>query len=205
MLFVLFTFVVYRSRTILAYKIKTYFSSRQIYALNDINTNDREQVDILILILIGLMEISLALFASARQAGPVTGWQDYAPLFHIFLIIVLIVAVQVAAYSLINWIFFKPEVGTHWLSSYVYLYAATSIIIMPMALARIFLATECSSNITFCLLAVLILQKIILFCKLFANFKPKRYGRVLFFLYFCSVEIMPIAIAIHLLKEICMI
>ena len=202
MLFVLFTFVIYRSRTILAYKIKTYFSSRQIYAANDFTSNDREQIDIILLILIGLLEMSLALFADARHSNPIDTLANYTVLFHIFLTILLITAFQAGAYILINWVFFSPDAGRRWLSSYIYLYAATSIIILPLATARIFAASDSSTNITYCLLGVFILQKIILFFKLFANFKPKKYGRVLFFLYFCSVEIMPSLITIHILRQI---
>ena len=204
-LFVLFTFVIYRSRTILAYKMKTYFSSRQIYALNDFGSNDREQVDIIILILIGLMAVSLALFAGARQPAVVDVMPGYGQFFHIFLLLILLVAFQVGAYTFINWIFFKPDISHHWLSSYIYLYATTSIVIMPFAVASIFLPSQCSTNITYCLLAVIILQKIILFCKFYANFKPKRYGRLLFFLYFCSVELMPTFITMHILKAISII
>lgn len=204
-LFVLFTFVIYRCRTILAYKMKTYFSSRQIYALNDFGSNDREQIDIIILILIGLMAVSLALFAGARQPMAIDVMPNYGQLFHVFLLMVLLVAFQMGAYTFVNWVFFKPDVSHHWMSSYIYLYATTSIVVMPFAVSSVFLTSQCSSNITYCLLAVFILQKIILFFKLFANFKPKRYGRLLFFLYFCSVELMPAFITVHILREISII
>ena len=69
LMFVLFTFVLYRSRAILAYKIKTYFSSRQIYAVGDILSNDREQVAILLLVFIGILNTCLFLFINAIEVN----------------------------------------------------------------------------------------------------------------------------------------
>lgn len=201
LVFVLFTFVIYHCRDILFYKIRTYFSSRQIYAAGDISTNNREQVDILLLILIGLLSLSLTLFAELQTNISGNTETNYATLFQILLTLALMVGSQIAIYMFVNWIFFPKEISKRWISSYIYLFAATSVVILPLAIIQIFSTLDCSPNISLCLIIILILQKIILFCKLYLNFKPKRYGKLMFFLYFCSVEIMPTLITLHILKQ----
>ncbi|MCR4770446.1 MAG: DUF4271 domain-containing protein [Bacteroidaceae bacterium] len=201
LVFFLFTFVICRCREILLYKIRTYFSSRQIYATDEISTNNREQVDILLLILIGLFSLSLTLYINSQDLVTVNEHGNYSTLFLVMLTLTLTVGAQICIYMFVNWIFFPAEVNKHWISSYIYLLAAASVIILPLAIIQTFSTFDCSPNISLCLIIILILQKIILFCKLYANFKPKRYGQILFFLYFCSVEIMPTLITLHVLRQ----
>ena len=61
--FVLFTFVLYRSRMVFIYKINTFFSSRQIYSSNEVNVSSREMIDIILLIVIGCISISIIFVA----------------------------------------------------------------------------------------------------------------------------------------------
>ena len=61
--FVLFTFVLYRSRMVFMYKITTFFSSRQIYSSNEVSVSNREIVDILLLIVLGCLSIGIILFS----------------------------------------------------------------------------------------------------------------------------------------------
>lgn len=199
LMFVLFTFVLYRSRAILAYKIKTYFSSRQIYAVGDILSNDREQVAILLLVFIGILNTCLFLFINAIEVNNIG--IDYTLFLHIFLTILSLSAIQICTYIFVNWVFFTPEVSRRWITSYIYLLAAVSIAIIPFTVIRIFYHGNCAAVMTFCIATVVILQKIILFCKLYVNFKPKKYGRLLFFLYFCGVEIMPTLITMQILQQ----
>ena len=45
--------------------------------------------------------------------------------------------------------------------------------------------------VTASVILVVLLYEILMFYKLFANFKKKKGGYLLFFLYFCSVEMLP--------------
>ena len=138
LVFFLFTFVICRCREILLYKIRTYFSSRQIYATDEISTNNREQVDILLLILIGLFSLSLTLYINSQDLVTVNEHGSYSTLFLVMLTLTLTVGAQICIYMFVNWIFFPAEVNKHWISSYIYLLAAASVIILPLAIIQTF-------------------------------------------------------------------
>ncbi|MCQ2112548.1 MAG: DUF4271 domain-containing protein [Bacteroidaceae bacterium] len=198
MLFLLFTFVVYRSRTILLYKLNTYFSSRQIYSSDEVSTSNQEFVDIVLLILIGCFSLGLNLYQS--NLGINCSEPHYGTLLLFVLYIVLMVVFKGMMYGFINWTFFTEEKNKTWLSAFFFSIAITSILLFPLALMQVFVRAEWI-NMQLCLLGILILQKILLLCKLYVNFRPKRYGGLLFFLYFCSVEIMPTLIVWHILQK----
>ena len=61
--FVLFTFVLYRSRMVFIYKINTFFSSRQIYSSNEVNVSNQEMIDIILLIVIGCVSVGIIFYA----------------------------------------------------------------------------------------------------------------------------------------------
>ncbi len=199
LLFMLFTFVLYRSRMILLYKFSTFFSSRQIYASNEIITSNQELVDIILLIFIGCLSASTIFYSnliSAAQSCP-----QYSLLLESLLYISLLIFIKWILYSFINWTFFNSDKGRSWMSAVFFSIAIVSIIAFPLSLIQIYYNSSII-NPAFCLSVVIILQKILLLCKLYVNFRPKIHGGVLFFLYFCSVEIMPTLIVWHILKDI---
>ena len=53
-----------------------------------------------------------------------------------------------------------------------------------------------------CLVIVLILYELMLFFKLNINFRTKKYGYMLIFLYFCSVELMPVLVLGHFFQKL---
>ncbi len=198
-LFVLFTFILYRSRMVIAYKFNTFFSSRQTYAANEISTSNAEFVDILLLIIIGGLSASIIAHRGfAAQSNPEP---HYGLVMLMFLGFVTLIAFKGLTYSLVNWTFFQPDRGRNWLSAFFFSEAIVSMFAFPLALLCVF-GPQALTNITYCLIGIVILQKIILLFKLYVNFRPKRYGCLLFFLYFCSVEIMPSLMAWHLLTKI---
>ncbi len=198
-LFVLFTFILYRSRMVLAYKFNTFFSSRQTFAANEINTSNAEILDILLLIFIG--GLSASIIAYRAFAHQPTSAPHYGLVMTVFLGFVLLVGFKGLTYSLVNWTFFQADRGRNWLSAFFFSEAIVSVCAFPLALLCVF-GPVALTYITFCLTGIVILQKIVLLFKLYVNFRPKRYGCLLFFLYFCSVEIMPTLMAWHLLTQI---
>jgi len=199
LLFVLFTFVLYRSRLILAYKAKTFFSSRQTFAAGEIMTSKAELLDMVLLILIGCMSCGVIISSNIKTATATESY--YSLLIQVFAIVALLVASKGILYSAVNWTFFPSDRGRGWLSAFFFSVAAVSAVAFPLSLFCIY-ANDIATTTRSCLLGVVVLQKILLLCKLFANFRPKRYGCLLFFLYFCSVEIMPTLVVWHLLTEI---
>ncbi len=194
--FVLFTFVLYRSRMVFIYKINTFFSSRQIYSSNEVNVSNQEMIDIILLIVIGCVSVGIIFYADMiTHESP-----HFGVLLLLSLCAMLLVGVKGLIYSLVNWTFFRQDKGRSWLSAFFFSVAIVSTIVFPLSLLRIFCVDQII-NATYCLVGIVILQKIILLCKLYVNFRPKKYGGLLFFLYFCSVEIMPTLIAWKLISS----
>lgn len=199
MLFILFTFVLYRSRMVLVYKIRTFFSSRQVYAANEISTSKEELVDILLLILIGCLSAS-AIFHQDSFANH-AGEPAYGLLMSVFAMIVMLIVFKASVYSFVSWIFFPYNRERGWLSTFFFSVAIVSAFAFPLALFSVF-SQPTFINIMHCFVGIVIVQKIMLLCKLFVNFRPKRYGSLLFFLYFCSVEILPTLVVWHFLRDL---
>ena len=194
--FVLFTFVLYRSRMVFIYKINTFFSSRQIYSSNEVNISNQETIDIILLIVIGCISIGIIFYSDMIAHGS----PHYGVLLLLSLGIMLLIGIKGLLYSLVNWTFFSFEKGRSWLSAFFFSVAVVSTLAFPLSLLRVFFVDQII-NVTYCLIGLVILQKIILLCKLYVNFRPKKYGGLLFFLYFCSVEIMPTLIAWKLISS----
>lgn len=197
LLFILFTFVLYRSRMIFLYKINTFFSSRQTYAADEISTSNEEFIDIALLIVIGCLSVSSIFYNNIIMHAD-TG-SEYGTLMLMFVGVLLLVGLKGVLYSLVNWTFFSSERSRNWLSAYFFSVAVVATLAFPIALLSIFGNTW--TALTNCIIGIIILQKILLLCKLYVNFRPKGYGSLLFFLYFCSVEITPTLMAWHLLSE----
>ena len=194
--FVLFTFVLYRSRMVFIYKINTFFSSRQIYSSNEVNISNQETIDIILLIVIGCISTGIIFYSDMI----VHDSPHYGVLLLLSLGIMLLIGIKGLLYSLVNWTFFSLDKGRSWLSAFFFSVAVVSTIAFPLSLLRVF-CVDLIINVTNCLIGLVILQKIILLCKLYVNFRPKKYGGLLFFLYFCSVEIMPTLIAWKLISS----
>jgi len=194
--FVLFTFVLYRSRVVFIYKINTFFSSRQIYSSNEVNISNQETIDIILLIVIGCISAGIIFYSDMIVHDSL----HYGVLLLLSLGIMLLIGIKGLLYSLVNWTFFSLDKGRSWLSAFFFSVAVVSTIAFPLSLLRVF-CVDLIINVTNCLIGLVILQKIILLCKLYVNFRPKKYGGLLFFLYFCSVEIMPTLIAWKLISS----
>ena len=67
-----------------------------------------------------------------------------------------------------------------------------------LALASVFLHLEIKT-VTLCVVFIYVLYELLHFYKLFVNFKFKKHGALLIFLYFCSVELLPIMLIGHVL------
>lgn len=93
-------------------------------------------------------------------------------------------------YKIINWVFFNRDSGRRWTTNYMYATAFTVFIFYPSALLSTF-REDSRPIVIWVIFFTLILYESLLFCKLLANFKIRSYGYLLFFLYFCSIEVMP--------------
>lgn len=104
--------------------------------------------------------------------------------------VLCVIYLKLWIYKVINWVFFNRESGRRWTTNYMYATAFTVFIFYPAALLSTF-HEDSREIVTWVVFFTLILYESLLFCKLLANFKIRSYGYLLFFLYFCSIEVMP--------------
>lgn len=115
------------------------------------------------------------------------------------LLLTMTIYAKAILYYIINWIFFEPMKCRMWMSAYFFVISISALLIFALALIKIFLNTGHFCNMFFVTI-VLVLYKILLFFKLNINFKPIGYGYLLIFLYFCTLELIPVMLFINFLK-----
>lgn len=93
-------------------------------------------------------------------------------------------------YSVVNWVFFDPESNSRWMVGYRYCTALMAFVFYPVALLSLF-CPYARQIVTFITIFAVFLYKLLLFYKLFANFKVRKYGYLLFISYLCTVELLP--------------
>lgn len=199
--FIFFAVVISRGRLFLAYQIKGFFADKRRYMDENIKASSAEVSDAITLTGVACFSLSLIAYEYMADVGMFDNL-FYVPYWIFGLCFVGVLAfimVKVLLYAFINWIFFDAQSGRKWISSYFLLISLSSFLVFPISLVTIFLNIS-YSFVAFCLLFVLILYEILVFYKLCANFKTKKCGVLLIFLYFCAVEIMPSLVVWHFLN-----
>ena len=114
-----------------------------------------------------------------------------------WLVLQLFVYAKSCLYSIVNFTFFDREPSRKWISGYLLMTSLTAFLFYPIALMDVF--SHLSHEIViWSAILVVVLYELLLFYKLIANFKVKKYGYMLIFLYFCSVELLPTLVFGHL-------
>lgn len=189
----LYSFVLFRGRETLAHKWKVFFSGRQASGGENLKDNGTDIQNNIILLIILCMSVGILFFD--RISGS-TQQLDFGHVFAIAGILMAWIVVKGIAYCFINWVFTDDNKNSNWISAYYYLISLFSLLVFPFALSKIFFELDCSS-VVFLSLIMLAFYKFLLFCKLIIIFKPKNYGILLIFLYFCTLELMPLFLMWH--------
>lgn len=189
-------------RHFLLYRIKGFFTQKRTYTEESADINRNEVTNTIMLTGIAATSLALIGLNTDRLAGQsieVGGLELtlHTAIAAISLGTLLFVGAKSLVYHIVNSVFFHHESNGKWLSSYYLLTSLMAYVLYPLALVFTFNKTS-DRVIAFCLLFALILYKILLFYKLCTNFETKKSGFLLFFLYFCSVEIMPTLILAHI-------
>lgn len=198
-MFIVLSFVMYRSRHVFAFRFKTYFTTRRVYSAENVNENKSEVLGILSLSCVGALSLGIIFYycLSVRYSFPTyldpPHWV-FAIASAVFLVLLYFRAL---VYSVVNWVFFESGARRRWNVGYFLLTSLSSYIFFSIAVASVFFHLEIKS-VTLCMLFVYILYEILHLYKLFVNFKFKSYGALLIFLYFCTVEIMPLLLIWHI-------
>ncbi len=193
-MFALYAFVLNRSRSSLIHKWVVFFSGRN--ASGGENANDTE-IDVqnnIILILILCLSLGMLFFDRFSDHPDIV---NFSKVFAVSGIMLLGIIGKASVYWIVNWIFSDFDRCLKWNTAYFFIISIFSLIVFPFSLVKIFFQLDCST-IFFVSLILLAIYKILLICKLTIIFRPKKYGILLIFLYFCTLEIMPALICWHI-------
>lgn len=195
-LFAVYSFILYRGKDSFIHRWTMFFSNRKASGGETQQDSRSEMINHISLIVIWSISAGIVFctnFSKIMDSAP------YGTIFAIAGILFLYVFVKALVYSMINWTFFEWEEGVRWIASYFFLLSLSSLVLFPISMFKIFFGW--TNNIAFiCVVILLILYKILLFCKLYINFNHKHCGFLLLFLYFCTLEIMPVLIGWHIIS-----
>ena len=191
--------LVYKERQFLGFKLREFFSSdnRFFSTQSYSGTNKIGVMVVLVLIMsnaIGLIVTGIAsLYPELFDALSSEEDVDTAGLsltIKVTAMITLFVVVKGLFYAVVNWVFFRVDTNAKWIQAYFFITSAFAFVFFPFALMVLFVGLK-QNVLLFLFIILFITYEILVLYKLFANFKPNKYGFLLIFLYFCTVEVMP--------------
>ena len=95
--------------------------------------------------------------------------------------------------SFVNWVFFRSEKIFTMNRAYTFIYVAEAMLSLVLALVIVFLPIP-HEKVPILAIALIILVKIVLLFKTYQIFFPKMYGTLHLFVYFCTLELMPLLV-----------
>jgi len=204
-LMLIMAIITHHSRLAFIYRLKEFFADSHQFVEEKIQNSTGDIINIFLLTTILAFSLSLMLFNNMSYT------QDFIPsisipywLFAIgYIAFVAGIYLKVWLYSLVNWVFFDYEPRRKWISGYILLTALLTYLIFPISLVDVFVE-DSNIVVAICLILSLLIYEMLLLFRLFAIFKTKKYGYLLIFSYFCSVEIIPAIVlghTLHLLND----
>lgn len=104
------------------------------------------------------------------------------------------------ACDFVNWIFFSHEKIFTWKRAYTFLTVAESILFIVLAMIVVYLPLSLNAIVIMALVPVSFIKIILLF-KTYQIFFPKIYGTLHLFVYFCTLELMPLLVLLKILTH----
>ncbi len=197
MMFGVIATVIGRNKAGISHRLKAFFSNKRTYMDDSTEARYNETANTLLFTIISI--VSLSFIATAEVPESQQTW--YATLAMASGGLTAFFLLKSLVYYTVNSVFFSTERNRKWMSAYHLMTSLSALLLYPISLLAVFAKVE-QEIIIYSLLFTLILYEILLFYKLFANFKTKKYGFVLVFLYFCSVELIPIMSLWHFCDQI---
>ena len=198
-MFFILAAILYRSRNVLWLRLKNFFTTKRTYTDDDAEGNSDEAIHVFLLISISAICLSCMFLddritlSSFLSVTGVPYWLFGAG----FVAFLAFIYLKAWLYLLVNWIFFDSDSSQRWIVGYLLLTALTAFLFYPLALLDVFAHISHEIVIRGAILVV-VLYELLLFYKLITNFRVKKYGYMLIFLYFCSVELLPTLVYGHL-------
>ena len=191
-LFLIMALIVYYRRANMLHRLKDFFSSKRTYSEENVNENSSSIYSVFFLMSIIALSLSLVLFdyiAKKEGFSTVLGipyWIFAAG----YVVLMSFIYIKAWLYTLVNWTFFDYESSKKWITGYMFLTSLMAYLIFPLSVIVV-LVEDSREIVTFCFAILFIIYELLLFFKLIVNFETKKYGYLLIFLYFCSVELIP--------------
>lgn len=191
--------VLYYFRGAFRHRLKDFFTAKRLYVEDGVGDNGGETASVFLLIMVSAFCLSVVFFNGVvEQFGAVPVMSVPYWLYAVGMLVCLcFVYLKAGIYSVVNWVFFNQESASRWMQGYVFLTAFTAYLFYPIALIDTY-SPSLGKVATACVILVVFLYEILLFYKLLVNFKAKRSGYLMIFLYFCSVEMLPALVMWHL-------
>lgn len=95
--------------------------------------------------------------------------------------------------SFVNWTFFDEKNIEQWIKSHLFLLASEGLVLMPLVLMRLYFNLALDTTLIV-LIIIVFLFKILSFYKSYATFFASKGKSMQIFLYFCTLELIPMAI-----------
>ena len=145
------------------------------------------QTCVLIAILVWAYQVNVLEFDSIPTHAPL-----WLGLYCV--VAILFCVVKWCLYKFINWIFYDKKRSKVWIENYFFIFAIFGMILLPVTLCVIY----CNLPFQLCKiipLFLLFLALLILIYKGFCIFFSHLHGVFYLFLYFCTLEIIPLLVA----------
>lgn len=183
-------YVLSRGRHFLWQQVKDFFSTRERSSLFAEETNTDVRYRVLLLLNTGLV---FGLLVFEYLSGRLPTALHAHPIRWLGLYIVACLAyylLKCALYSFANWTFFDKQKSRRWLDSYFLVFVGEGLLLFPLLLLVVYFDLGAEKKVLF-IAFVLVLGKILLFCKCAGIFFGKYYRAFYLIVYFCALEILP--------------
>lgn len=192
--------VIYKNRLYLSFRLREYFSPGQRFVFSKPTTPTNNFILTTTLLMgtclcIGLIISGIANFYPEVLNIPSSATDEsveYGFWFslRVAMMSLAFVVLKGLLYMVINWVFASSENNMRWINAYFFITAVLVFLLFPFALVELFVGFS-QKMLVICLLILFIVYEITLFYRLVVNFKGNKYGFLLIFLYFCTVELLP--------------
>lgn len=188
------SFVVSRSMKALKLQVKNFFYNRD--RKEDFSLKSEGEVkNQSFVVLLECFVLSLLFFSYSefKLINVFTETSPYTLLFADMGVCIAYFLIKYLGYSLFNWTFFDSDNRKLWFSSYNLTLLGKSMVLLPLALVVVYFNLPIALCITL-FLVVMAIYEFLVFFKTNQIFFKMRYGLMLSFLYFCTLELIPLAL-----------
>ncbi len=108
---------------------------------------------------------------------------------------------KINSYAFINWIFFNKQARREWHDTLFLILSLEATLLFPVLLLAVYMRTS-PQVFVWSILSVIMLAKALLLYKAYSVFSVKIYGALHLFVYFCTLEVAPLWVALKILTRI---